>query len=806
MTVPHRKPTAHDSAIVVRRRLQSMMENGHLPADGRLPTERQLSESMGIGRRAVRAALETLYAEGMIWRQQGKGTFAGQAPDKTQILAAEIVGETNFAEVMDARLCIEPTLAALCAKRALPADIDRMRNLARRAVEASDPVSIELWDGALHRLIARAAGNKPLLTAFSMIDEIRGNESWRDLRAKARSLETLKVSDREHHAIIDTIEAGNSEAAEHAMRSHLTTLANNLNRILGRIGSNLNLIGADTLLPRDRKPKVSDPSLSVDTIAAAEQLMGLHYTVQERQQMLDNLAGQITSAVQRRAVPLANSVPMAMRFDPRLPGFAMPHAADALRLTKPDPAFPTLNDDIAFAPITELAAWIKGGRLTSRRLTQIYLDRIAALGPKLECFAVVTGDQALTEADAADALTRSGVNLGPLHGIPYGLKDLFDTKGVVTGWGAEPFRDRVPDQDATIVTRLRAAGAVLLGKTTVGALAYNDIWYGGLTRNPWNLNEGSSGSSAGSASATAAGLCAFAIGTETLGSITSPSQRCGTTGLRPTFGRVSRAGCMALCNSLDKVGPICRSVEDTAIVLSVLNGVDGQDRSSIAAPFVFDACASVRDIRVGYLPEAFGEGATAVDHAALVATRALGVKVAAVSLPDLPYGALMNILFAEAAASFEHLTLSGLDDTLTWQDAAAWPNAMRKARFLSAVDHVQLDRLRYLVMQALDGLFTQCDVLIGPFMTGPMLIASNFTGHPCLHLRAGFEDLGTRSPASLASGSLTTGDADLTGRTYTVPQGISLWGRLFDEGPILNLGMALESALGVANRRPGFPA
>ena len=551
---------------------------------------------------------------------------------------------------------------------------------------------------------------------------------------------------------------------------------------------------------------MSHPIITLDMIAAAEALVRVSYSMAERQQMLDNLEGQIASALQCRAVPMANSVPMAMRFDPRLPAFAMPHAADALRLSAVTAPVPATDEDIAFAPVTHLAAWIKSGALTSRRLTQIYLDRIASLGPKLECFAVVTADLALAEADAADALTRSGVNLGPLHGIPYGVKDLFDTKGVVTGWGAEPFQNRVPDADAFIVTRLRAAGAVLLGKVTVGALAYNDIWYGGVTRNPWNLNEGSSGSSAGSASATAGGLCAFAIGTETLGSITSPSQRCGTTGLRPTFGRISRAGCMALCNSLDKVGPICRSVEDTAIVLAALNGADINDRTTIAAPFVFDAGASIAGLKLGYLPEAFGEGATAVDHAALVAVRTLGIEVVEVTLPDLPYGALMNILFAEAAASFEDLTLSNLDDTLTWQDAAAWPNAMRKARFLSAVDHVQLDRLRYLVMQALDGLFTQCDVLIGPFMTGPMLIASNYTGHPCLHLRAGFEDLGTRSAASLASGKLTTGEAETAGRTFTVPQGISLWGRLFDEGPILNLGMALERALAVADRRPGFPS
>ena len=539
-------------------------------------------------------------------------------------------------------------------------------------------------------------------------------------------------------------------------------------------------------------------------IQAAEVLTGVDYTPAERAQMLDNLEGQIASAKARRGVALANSVPMALRFDPRLPGFAMPHGASALTQSTERSPLPTSDEDIAFAPVTALSHWIASGQITSRRLTQIYLARIALLGPRLECFAAVTPDLALAEAEAADALLGAGTNLGPLHGIPYGLKDLFDTKGIVTGWGAEPFRDRMPDADATIVTKLRAAGAVLLGKTTVGALAYNDIWYGGVTRNPWNLNEGSSGSSAGSASATAGGLCAFAIGTETLGSITSPSQRCGTTGLRPTFGRVSRAGAMALCNSLDKVGPMCRSVEDCALVLAAINGADMADRSSIAAPFIFDAAAPIAGLKVGYLPEAFAEGATPVDHAALAAVRRLGVDVVAVSLPDLPYGALMNTLYAEAAASFEDLTLSNLDDTLTWQDEGAWPNTMRKARFLSAVDHVQLDRLRYLVMQALDGLFQQVDVLVGPFMTGPMLIASNYTGHPCLHLRAGFEQLGTRSPASLGSGKLTTGQADAAGKTFRVPQGFSIWGRLFDEGTVLNLGLALERELGVAAERPGF--
>ena len=548
-------------------------------------------------------------------------------------------------------------------------------------------------------------------------------------------------------------------------------------------------------MSKENKIKPSD-------ILSAEKLLGISYSKAEREQMVENLEGQILSAKIRRGVILTNESPMASKFDPRLPGFQMPSGSYVKTTVKRKP-IPKTDEDIAFASILDQGNWIKRGLITSRRLTEIYLDRIKRFQDKLECFATVTKDEALAEADAMDSLTRANVNLGPLHGIPYGLKDLFDTKGITTGWGAEPYRKRVPSNDATIVKKLRASGAVMLGKTTLGALAYNDIWYGGRTKNPWNINEGSSGSSAGSASATAAGLCSFAIGTETLGSITSPSQRCGTTGLRPTFGRVSRAGGMALCWSLDKVGPICRYTEDTGIVLSILNGYDENDLCSIHAPFKFDTSKGIKDLVVGYLPNAFKGGATNVDHAALKAARSLGVKIKKVDIEDLPYMSLINILYAEAAAAFEHLTLSGKDDTLTWQDDGAWPNTFRKARFLSAVDHVQLDRLRYLVMKALDEVFSKIDILIGPFDTGPMLVASNFTGHPCLHLRAGFLKLASRGAASLGDGKLNTGEAG-AGREFTVPHGISLWGRLFEEETILNFGMALEKVLNVNRRRPSL--
>lgn len=543
--------------------------------------------------------------------------------------------------------------------------------------------------------------------------------------------------------------------------------------------------------------------ITTSDISGAEKILGINYSKVEREQMVNNLESQILSAKIRRAHTLENSHPMASIFDPRLPGFKMPLGSGVKLKSKCVP-IPKNSEDIAFATIGEQSDWIKRGKITSRKLTEIYLDRIERLQDKLKCFVTITKKQALAEADAMDLLTYQEINLGPLHGIPYGLKDLFDTKGIKTGWGAEPYRDRVPDKDAAVVEVLRAAGAVLLGKTTLGALAYNDIWYGGRTKNPWNLNEGSSGSSAGSASATAAGLCSFSIGTETLGSITSPSQRCGTTGLRPTFGRVSRLGSMALCWSLDKVGPICRCVEDTGIVLSVLNSHDKDDRFNIKAPFSFDNSKNIDDLIIGYLPEAFKEGASELDRNTLKIAMGLGVRVKEVELEELPYMSLINILYAEAAAAFEDLTLSDVDDTLTWQDNDAWPNTFRKARFLSAVDHVQLDRLRYLVMKALDNLFNEIDILIGPFDTGPMLVASNFTGHPCLHLRVGYEQLATRGATSFNKKNLKL-EATGQQKKFKVPHGISLWGGLFEEEKILNFGIALENALDVYKERPSLP-
>lgn len=549
---------------------------------------------------------------------------------------------------------------------------------------------------------------------------------------------------------------------------------------------------------------MDDKNISVSDIAIAEKLLGIEYSQDERDLMVDNLEDLIAAAQAQRGVIFPNTLPPATTFDPRLPTTVVPGHQKPVAVSQIDPGpLPDDEADIAYSPVTHLSEWIRSGKISSRRLTGIYIDRIKALGPKLECFVTVLEDLALEQADEADRKIANDQYLGPLHGIPYGLKDLFDTKDIQTTWGAMPYKDRIGEKDARIATLLREAGAVLVAKTTLGALAYGDIWFGGVTRNPWNVAEGASGSSAGSASATAAGLVGFSIGTETLGSITSPSQRCGTTGLRPTFGRVSRSGAMALCWSLDKIGPICRTVEDTVLVLSAINGFDSDDKGSIDASFNYDASTSIEGLRVGYIPASFeDEGSTDVDRDALEAMRQLNVELVEVSLPDLPYMSLMNVVYAEAAAAFEELTLNDRDDELVWQAKGAWPNIFRKARFLSAVDHVQLDRLRYKSMQVMDELFSNVDFVIGPFM-GPMLVITNFTGHPCLHLRAGFCKTKTRGEASLGSGTLDTGQEDGDSETlHETPQGISLWSGLFDEGRLCNLGVALEKQLDMWQRRP----
>nr|WP_246357106.1 amidase [Pyxidicoccus fallax] len=505
-----------------------------------------------------------------------------------------------------------------------------------------------------------------------------------------------------------------------------------------------------------------------------------------------------------RKVALEPELAPASRWDPVLPGLqAGPARNRFVRSKAAAIPLPSREEDIAFAPVSTLSRWIESRALTSERLTQLYLERLRRFDPKLQCVITLTPELALEQARRADQELARGRYRGPLHGIPWGAKDLVDTAGIPTTYGAEPYRDRVPTTDAVVVDRLHRAGAVLVAKLSLGALALNDIWFGGETKNPWLLEEGSSGSSAGPGAATAAGLVGFSLGSETGGSIIAPAMRCGVTGLRPTFGRVPRTGSMTLSWSLDKLGPMTRGVEDSLLVLAALSGPDAGDVASVLGRLDFDANAGVKGLRVGYLPAWMEQSpATDVDRAALESLKRLGLKPVEVKLPDWPYASLNVILFAEAAASFEELTLSRGVNALSMQVPDAWPNLFRQARFLSAVDFVQADRLRRKVAREMARVMSEVDLLLVPSLREEALTITNFTGHPSLTLRTGFVEV-----AKARSDWAPNPERPLP--TFSpprrVPHGVTLIGRLFDEGTIGRVGIALERASGVAHERPsGF--
>ncbi|MEW9855418.1 amidase [Novosphingobium sp. M1R2S20] len=530
-------------------------------------------------------------------------------------------------------------------------------------------------------------------------------------------------------------------------------------------------------------------------------LTGLTFTAPEQQQMLGVVDEIVDRARALARMRFANELPPAELFDPRLPGWQRePDGA----LAEPAPPLPSLSslpstaDEIAFSPAWQLAAWLRTGKLKSRTLTDIYLDRIAAHADRLQCIATLLPDAARREADACDRDLARGRLRGSLHGLPYGLKDLIDTAGVETAWGAEPYRGRVPAADATIVRRLREEGAILLAKTSLGAIAYGDIWYGGRTRNPWNVAEGSSGSSAGSAAAVAAGLCAFAIGTETMGSIVSPAARCGAVGLRPTFGRVPRTGAMALCWSLDKVGVLARDPLDAAMSLAVLHGPDGADPCAIAEPLGLVPRISPQDIRIGYRPEWFTAG-TEADRAALSAAREAGFDLREIEMPDVDLAGLGGIVVLEAAAAFQELTASGRDDLLTWQDDIAWPNSWRSAQFETAVNYIQAQRLRRRLMIEFAQTMAGVDMILHPNDAGGLLAIGNHCGYPALCMPVGMLEQPTRQgftsyvpPADLPRGAVLK----------PVPFSITLTGRLFDEPRLIAAGRRLAEAIGLPSLRP----
>jgi Asp-tRNA(Asn)/Glu-tRNA(Gln) amidotransferase A subunit family amidase len=550
------------------------------------------------------------------------------------------------------------------------------------------------------------------------------------------------------------------------------------------------------------------PAVTASTFAEAEKLTQFPLTDPERAMAAASWPRTLASVYERRTGPrklaLEATLAPATCWNPMLPGMTSAFARDKfVRSSAPPMPLPANDEDIAFAPVTQLSTWIEKGQLSSERLTRIYLGRLERFNPTLRCAITITRDLALQQAKRADEEISRGNYRGPLHGIPWGAKDLLDTAGIPTTYGAEPYRNRVPTEDAEVVKRLHAAGAVLVAKLSLGALALNDIWFGGQTMNPWLLEEGSSGSSAGPGAATAAGLVGFSIGSETGGSIVSPSMRCGVTGLRPTYGRVPRTGAMTLCWSLDKLGPMTRSVEDALLVLAAISGPDANDTASVPSHLDFDANASVKGLLVGYFPAWMKEHpATEVDRAALEKVKNVGMQLVECSLPDWPYDSLNLILFAEGAAAFEDLTLSGGLRELKAQVPDAWPNIFRQARFLSAVDFVQADRLRRKVAQEMARIFSEVDLLMVPSLRDEILVITNFTGHPSLTLRAGFVEV-RKARSDWAP------DPEHPLPTFStprrVPHGVTLIGRLFDEGMLGAAGIALERALGVSSERPpGF--
>jgi Asp-tRNA(Asn)/Glu-tRNA(Gln) amidotransferase A subunit family amidase len=547
------------------------------------------------------------------------------------------------------------------------------------------------------------------------------------------------------------------------------------------------------------------PAVTPTTFAEAEKLVQVEFTSAHRVQAADSWRVNMASLYERRtgrhSVALEPSLAPWSRYISVLPGQPAGPQRDQFIRSKTDPGPLPANDaDIAFASVTQLSQWIEQRKLSSERLTHIYLRRLEQFDPKLRCVITLTRELALAQAKKADQEIVAGKYRGPLHGIPWGGKDLLDTAGIPTTYGAEPFRNRVPKDDAAVVKRLHAAGAVLIAKLSLGALALNDIWFGGQTLNPWLLEEGASGSSAGPGAATAAALVGFSVGSETGGSIISPSMRCGITGLRPTYGRVPRTGAMTLCWSLDKLGPMTRTVEDALLVLQAITGPDPGDVSSVPSHLDFDAGASIKGLRVGYFPAWMKESpATDVDRAALETLPKVGLVPVEVSLPDWPYNSLNLILFAEGAAAFEELTLGNGVDQLKVQTPDAWPNLFRQARFLSAVDFVQADRLRHKVAHEMARIFSQVDLLLVPSLRDEMLTISNQTGHPSLTLRAGFVEV---SEARTDWAPDPKNPLPKFSPPRRVPHGVTLIGRLFEEGTLCRVGIALERAFAVAAERP----
>jgi Asp-tRNA(Asn)/Glu-tRNA(Gln) amidotransferase A subunit family amidase len=495
-------------------------------------------------------------------------------------------------------------------------------------------------------------------------------------------------------------------------------------------------------------PSVSESSL----IEAMGKLLDLEYTQAEIDSLQQGLSNYQKTYVTLHEQSIPNHVPPAFQFNPLPLGFFPHRNQEKIQWNLPENVeVPSHPADLAFLSVAEQAALLRDRKITSLQLTKVYLDRLKTYGDTLQCVVSLLETTALLRAQKADEEIASGKWRGPLHGIPYGVKDLLAVENTRTTWGATPFKDQEIAQTASVVKLLDDAGAILVAKLTLGALAMGDIWYGGVTKNPWNLTQGSSGSSAGSASATSAGLVSFAIGSETWGSIVSPATRCGTTGLRPTYGRVSRTGAMALSWSMDKLGPLCRSAKDAALVFEVIRAADPSDPTLIEAAFNFREVKELSQMKIGYFKNLFEADypSRATDSTSLVVLQGLGAQLEEVSLPsNVPANALSIILMAEAAAAFDELTRSGQDDLLVNQRRNAWPNLFRTARFIPAVEYIQASRLRFQLIQEMHGLMKNYDVVVTPSFGGNQLLITNLTGHPCVVVPNGFNENG--SPVSIS--------------------------------------------------------
>jgi Asp-tRNA(Asn)/Glu-tRNA(Gln) amidotransferase A subunit family amidase len=531
-----------------------------------------------------------------------------------------------------------------------------------------------------------------------------------------------------------------------------------------------------------RAAETDATAISRESVEQAQKLLGFDFSEKKLEQMLPGLKQQLKDFEALRKVSLSNSVPPALLFNPLPVGMKLEAQKRKLFKWRPSSSvhLPANGEDLAFYSVSELASLIKTRQITSEKLTQFFLERLKKYGPKLECIVTLTEDIALEQARRADAELASGRYRGPLHGIPYGAKDLLAAKGAPTTWGAPPYTNQVFGTDAVVIQKLQAAGAVLVCKTTLGELAMGEVWAHGMTRNPWNIKQGSSGSSAGSCAATAAGLMPFGIGSETLGSIVSPCDRCGTTGLRPSYGRVSRTGAMALSWSMDKIGPICRTVEDCALVFEAIYGPDGIDQTLYDVPFNYDPKLKLKRLRVGYLKTDFekekGERKEN-NQASLEKLGQLGIKLLPTDLPDYPIGSISFLLSTEGAAAFDDLTRSEQEDWLVQQEAGAWPNTFRRRRFVPAVEYLQAQRIRYLVIQDMAKVFEKVDVVVAPPFVGKSLLMSNLTGHPCVVLPNGFSTNGT-------------------------PTSLCFIGKLFGEAEVLALAKTYQEATDFHRRHP----